>query len=504
MGTRKILPWVAATSTLLVALHPGTAWLVQLPVRGIAVALTGGLEANRQRVAAQKPQNATLALAAAGNDLNRVQSLVSRFPGSPDIRAVAVRLATVEGRGIRLPKPDKAGTAEPGKFYASGAQALIDNAVAGAKLDPDNAFFPAMKAVALLTQRQDTAAWDSLREAARKSHYNDYTAASLRGKLQLTEQAQGRTPITPAIALIAAELYPHYAPLRNMTFWAQERAIALEKTGHTEEGMAMRQDILNLGHLMRRDSTTIIGSLVGEALCAIATNRPNGIRVPEIKEFLKTGASEETAREQRDAQIAENWKAWAVKAGHPELAEVATENQQQFAQAKVQRGRVIEDSFVSVNTVVSEALLLFLVAWLFYSFVMTIVGTLRKNGASVALPIHPMRLVASAMVIETIGVALTLLASSKSSLNLGWAAISFLVLGMMFPDIHMAVIARRTGVLYKKLAPTVRRSVYPVLASLLLILWAALMLGVGKQENQWRTRLDAYITQENAPNTPDV
>lgn len=504
MGTRKILPWIAAASGLLVALHPNTSWLVQFPVRGIAVALTGGVEKNRQRVAEQNPQNVTLALAAAGDDLGRIQGLINRFPNSPEVCAAALRLATQEGKGVRLLPPDKEGKAKPQRVNTDAVQTLIANAEAGARLDPENAFFPSMKAVGMLALHQDDDAWAALHEAAKKHYYNDYVAASMRGKLQLLEQTQGRTPTIPAVALVAAELFPHYAPLRAAALWAQEKAITEEKAGRIENGMTLRRNLLTLGTLIRRDASTLIGTSIGEAFCAIGTGKPNGVKVPELKEFLKTGESEESAKERRMAQVAQVWRDWALKIGQPELAEVAAQNHERFVQARAHRQRTENRSLMSVQTLVSEGILLLLAAWLFGSFMMTALGALGKNTSAVALPAHPIRIVAPAMGIEALGVTLVLLASSKSSMNLAWVGVGLLILGMLLPDMQTTLIARRMGLSYKELAPVVRRSVYPVLACLILILWSALMFGLAQQENRWRARLDATITHEYTERMRDV
>ena len=235
-------------------------------------------------------------------NLLRLQALAKRFPNDARVPATLLLDATLGTVALRRPdlermytppskdgKPFKPAATGPSQNLPEMVAAFADAAAHGETIDPDNAFFPAMSAVACLVQNRDGAAIAALHRAAAKPRFEDYagTDALTRAKL-LAEINGGPLPAPARMAIYASALFPHYAALRGMARDMAVLATQAEERGADSANLQIRQDLSRVGARMRIDSHFAIGSLVGIAITNLASSRFDG------KNFLTDVPSDET------------------------------------------------------------------------------------------------------------------------------------------------------------------------------------------------------------------
>lgn len=185
-------------------------------------------------------------------------------------------------------------------------------AVRGEELDPQNAFFPLMRAVGLFALNEDAAAVAEIEKAATLPHYDDYVRDEATGGWALTEAGQNGQPLgaVPRVSISAAILLPHYSLMRNAARLATMQAVYAEQTGRTEDGFAIRQALVRCGARMRTDSNWIIGGLVGNAISATAQARPGG--APPLPK------KDNDHNDQYAALTRKTYEAYLNRIGHPD------------------------------------------------------------------------------------------------------------------------------------------------------------------------------------------
>lgn len=272
-----------------------------------------------------------MAAAPWGDSIRRVaglRALVARFPDSPSLRANLLRyqVGNSDSRtGVYLSRGEDwfSGGKAPRDYKAPpppdpALLAAFDaDAAAGERLDPDNAYFPLMRAAGLFAARRDTEGLDAVRRAGTKTVWREYVEDETEGHLRLADAAYGHGPTLSRAAIVASVLYPHYTDLRGVARVAIAKAVQSEQAGQTERGLAIRRAIMHSGGLMRAQSQTYIGSLVGIAIAAIATARPGGAPMPG------NGSGERLSGEERARLRLQAFEDYARRAGHPEDARQA-------------------------------------------------------------------------------------------------------------------------------------------------------------------------------------
>ena len=236
--------------------------------------------------------------------LMRLYNVEKRFPDDPRVPAALLINATMGPVMARRPdlerlfeppskdaQPFKPTPLNPSQNLPEMRAAFQVAAICGQLRDRDNAFFPAMHAVALLAENRDNEAIAALHEAAALPRFDDYAATEALTRARLLEEINGGPLPSPArMAVYAAALFPHYAQLRAMARDMAALATQLEDKGDVYGGFQIRQDISRLGARMRIDSHFVIGSLVGIAITRIAAFHADG------KNFLT-----DVPADQRDA-----------------------------------------------------------------------------------------------------------------------------------------------------------------------------------------------------------
>ena len=513
MKTRTILSTVAALAVAAVVLSPKTAWLPGLIGNSAKLAVTGGLEAAKSRIVQADPNNATFAFAEAGSDPAKLRDITKRFPDSALAWAAILRAPVNASTSSLMPREPDAAPLPPEsqKRLAERGVEAVAQARAGGKLDPENAFFPAMEAVGWAAQGKKTEALQALHRAADKPRFDDGIPASVRGKLALLEAAQGRTPHVARMAVAASELYPHYAPLRSLVRVAQAEAVSAEKAGRIEEGFAIRQDIQRLGLRVRDDSGPFIGSLVGQAMIAISAGDPAGEKTPTWDKLQRPGESEEAAKARRLASIDEKWRTWCASHGHPERVDVLKDAQDYRAKTKGIWERAEAHNPVSV-TAAMQSVALFTASALLFALAAAFgfggwfwarrVSSPRwqeRHADAKLLDIHPSRIVLPLVAGSGLGVAFLLLAGKthgSAASALAFWGIGFLVLTGLVLEIVQLVVAKRKGA--APMASYQRNLARSggLAAACLWILWAGVQLAIADREDVSRINLDAMIQSE--------
>jgi hypothetical protein len=217
--------------------------------------------------------------------LDRLKALEQSFPDSPSLCAQQLRNMTLNKVMVARSEEDYSSSSPSSRSalriprHKNDVQQLLvfDRIAArGERIEPQNAFFPAMRAVGLFGAHKDKEAIQAVKRAGGRPEWNDYVIDEQEGRLRLMSEAAGRVGAVQEVVQIVAILFPHYAQLRAVTRMAIYEAAGMEKAGNNGDGIAIRHAMMHLGGLMRAKSATLIGSLVGIAIAQISTYRPGG------------------------------------------------------------------------------------------------------------------------------------------------------------------------------------------------------------------------------------
>ena len=232
------------------------------------------------------------------------QRLVADFPENPAGHAALVRIACKNGGsvGVGHDAEQEELSATPSRPLSRGSDAdpndalvMLRSCEAGERLAPDNAYFPAMAAIAHYALNHDSEAQAALHRATTKPRWYEYIDVEAAGRVRRAEQRFGPQNSLTQTASYAAILFPHYAALRSMARVATVQAMHAEQEGNTKTGLALRHDVATLGEKMREQSSSLIGGLVGMAMVNVAEGRTGGAPALHITEDL--------GRKERDTQF---------------------------------------------------------------------------------------------------------------------------------------------------------------------------------------------------------
>ncbi|HET6386367.1 MAG TPA: hypothetical protein VFJ58_23495 [Armatimonadota bacterium] len=234
----------------------------------------------------------------------RLGSLIARYPRRPELYAHLIRCMTegpvrvnrdeeyllIDGH---LPQFHRPGASRPGDVCTFEKAATI-----GERLDPNNAYFPMMEAAGLFAVHQDREALDAIRRASEKPFFDDYVPDEAIADLRLARATEGRLSALQMEAAYGQVWLPHLSALRAAATVAVYLAMKAEKSGHPADGIAIRHAVMRCGGLIRADSTSFIGSLVGVAISRLGATRPGGapsLRVGDWSSSEKCSIAEERA-----------------------------------------------------------------------------------------------------------------------------------------------------------------------------------------------------------------
>ncbi len=150
------------------------------------------------------------------------------------------------------------------------------DASVGEQLDPQNAYFPMMRAVGLFAAHRDDEALAAVRRAAQKPKWDDYTGEETEAVWRITKQAFGNRSAAIHTILAASVPLPHLKELRNVSRMTVFKAAHLEKAGKIEEGIALRLAGIECGAMVRTFSGTTQGGYYGAEMSEFQWLRPGG------------------------------------------------------------------------------------------------------------------------------------------------------------------------------------------------------------------------------------
>ena len=314
---------VAASVLVVLLLAPPTRWLVRN--EAFPGLLDGGQ--GRQEFVRRHPNDYQVQLGGQ-TDFQRLtpvqyaRSLVPRFPDNPSLRANILRYATQEEVHLRRPEenllsslPVPAVSQEAGHNAPADLAAFDADAAAGERLDPDNAYFPLMRAVGLFAARRDDEGLAAVKRAGTKHQWREYSEDEVEGHWRISEAVFGGREGISRMAVAAALLFPHYQCLRAAARLVAVKAVQAEQDGRPQEGLALRLALAHCGDLMRAQSTSFIGSLVGIAITSISRGRPGGIPAATRPQGVP---AEQWTQERLDIYCD-----YVTRIGHPEAAREA-------------------------------------------------------------------------------------------------------------------------------------------------------------------------------------
>jgi hypothetical protein len=332
MGERKrrkmtILFTVTFLAFVLLLFLPSTGWIVRQQLRmlfttapekalmlllGIKAKYIGLSESKAQKLEEWVKQGLKDAAERNPNDLpvqissvllttphtevpKRLQELLKRFPNEPTLLATILRHHC--SRSLRQMSAKEVATFER-------------IAHEGERVDPQNAYFPMMRAAMLFAAGKEEEALKALVQASKKSRWDNHAVAEAVGNLRLFETAFGRMNGVTKAVLAEMVLEPDLSYLRSAARSAVERAIKLEREGKFDEGLKIRLALIRCGKLMREHKGSRIAPLVGIAIAYIAAGRPRGKPHPQLPPQADIAKASAVVRERFVSYLKEigRWK----------------------------------------------------------------------------------------------------------------------------------------------------------------------------------------------------
>lgn len=319
--------FILAPPVVLIALavYPGTGWLLRQHlglrqdadiVQSLIAPTDGGmyarLESGFRQVAQQHPNDYQVQLAWAvisSSDsrearMQNLRGLLDRFGDRASLCAHILRYSTVSGVHIRR-REEMLGVGTPLPPQPPPPPEVLAEfdrvAAQGERLDPDNAFFPMMRAVGYFAGKRDREAVQALLRTSRKSRYDDYTNEEPQSLIRLYTLACGQPLVILQEIVRATILLPHYASMRSMARMSQYMATQADKAGRAQEAAEIRVAIMRCGSLVRTQARNTIGNLAGSAIIATGGYLPRA--VPPRQTGAQTPEERERLRKQREAEF---------------------------------------------------------------------------------------------------------------------------------------------------------------------------------------------------------
>ncbi|RYX81861.1 hypothetical protein EON83_22155 [bacterium] len=157
----------------------------------------------------------------------------------------------------------------------------------GAKLEPNNTFWDWAQVMGLLAAQRDDEVWPILKAASNKTAYDEHVEESALANVRLL-QKRGIVPPINQISISASTLFPHFAVMREAARKISDHASGLRLSGEPaqqKQALEGLSDFARMASVMRRESKTTIGSLVGTAIEAIALS--GGSYSPSVLPIVK-------------------------------------------------------------------------------------------------------------------------------------------------------------------------------------------------------------------------
>ncbi|BCM90221.1 hypothetical protein IAD21_02072 [Abditibacteriota bacterium] len=206
------------------------------------------------------------------------EELGQRFPNDAAICAMQIIRSSLELhlRDTRQPGPSSSGEpnwsvklAKIEKSPPAFLKSWFAATQRGMKLEPNNTFWDWSLVMGLLAARRDDKVGSVLQAARSKTDYNDHERDSVLAQVNYLKRQRGLVTPISQISIAAAALSPHFAGMREATRQIIDNASGARLSGDPQKQQQALQelaDVLHLGRVLRRESKSSIGSLVGQAI----------------------------------------------------------------------------------------------------------------------------------------------------------------------------------------------------------------------------------------------
>ncbi len=179
----------------------------------------------------------------------------------------------------------------------------------GERTDPDNAYFPVLRAAGLYANHRDREAVSAILRAGTKTHWNDYAMDDGRAAFQLDEFRGISHFSLTRLSQITKVYFPHIMALYAVARMTVGEAATAEHRGYAAQGIAMRHAQMRYGSLMRSQSDAgISGPLVGEAVINMAMGRLGGEAMVKL--------NSKRSQEERNSMRKTAYLAYLHRLGH--------------------------------------------------------------------------------------------------------------------------------------------------------------------------------------------
>lgn len=204
----------------------------------------------------------------------RLLQLQRQFPNRPEVYASLLRNEMRRFPMGRVEDVRFAGDSTPVlPANPAAVQRVLEWAHRGELQDPDNAFFLGMQVRALLAQRRDAEAVETLQRAARCTRWEDYTGAEAEAAVQLQRLLRNARSGELDLAITTTILFPHLATERSMARILAIIAWELEQQGRYRDALEIRMALAGYVQKMT-ESSGILRRLVGIAVLQVAAAPP--------------------------------------------------------------------------------------------------------------------------------------------------------------------------------------------------------------------------------------
>jgi hypothetical protein len=216
----------------------------------------------------------------------RLAAVRARFPNRPGPCALILRLMAEQTVGVSRDfeieqfQTGKTPNVPPDRHHGCAASwAAFDAAAAqGEKLDPDNSYFPLMRAIELFDAKRDADGIAAVLRAGQKARFDDYAWEEPEARWALFTREYGPCSLALRQTIYAETV--HFGTLRALARMAAYKATRAEQEGRAQEGLALRHAMMQCG-LQMRTRGSIVRAFEGIDLEEIVTRRsgaePNGI-----------------------------------------------------------------------------------------------------------------------------------------------------------------------------------------------------------------------------------
>jgi hypothetical protein len=266
----------------------------------------------------------------------QLRTVAAKFPDHPEILAATLRAESQAEVLVHRPEASqfldnrpapKTGTVTVKQKVSDAAavRRFIDQCLEGERVDPDNVYFPLLRAMAHTELRQDKDAFAALHVAASKKVWREYIPEEFVANRNVNRGIYGQAGLISEMAISAAILFPHYSSLRELSRVVATEAIKREMKGNYAAGLSLRRDLFVVSEKMRNESTTLIGSLVGGAMLDTSRMRPAGVLPFKAKQSRNDGPTFEEAKVARDINL-KRFVDFAKKHGEEAFAERVVES----------------------------------------------------------------------------------------------------------------------------------------------------------------------------------